>query len=141
MGYSLAFTQAVYVTLFIADKIHQGIYEFVPARTISENLDMARPSVVKILQGLSRAGLVETQEGAKGGVKLSRKPEQVSLLDVFVAIEGNKNLFRIDYGITSEHPKPAVINREVQVVLKGADQLLHEYLSGITFLDIIKKIS
>jgi Rrf2 family protein len=42
----------------------------------------------KIVHLLSRAGIVRTSRGARGGVRLARSPEAVTLRDVIDAIEG-----------------------------------------------------
>lgn len=44
----------------------------------------------QILTGLRRKGIVQSQRGAKGGYVLAPKPWQVSLLDVIVAVEGDR---------------------------------------------------
>ena len=41
----------------------------------------------KVLQGLSRGGIVHTQRGLGGGVTLTRTPEQITLLEVVSAVE------------------------------------------------------
>ncbi|MDI6801779.1 MAG: Rrf2 family transcriptional regulator [Thermodesulfovibrionales bacterium] len=42
----------------------------------------------KILQKLTKSGIVKSYRGVKGGFKLARKPEEISLLDVVEAIDG-----------------------------------------------------
>lgn len=32
MSYSLAFSQAIFTVIFVADKVRQGIYDFVPTQ-------------------------------------------------------------------------------------------------------------
>ena len=44
--------------------------------------------LAKIFQTLSKAGLVESQRGAAGGVSLGRAPDQISLKDIVEAVEG-----------------------------------------------------
>lgn len=44
--------------------------------------------LAKIISQLSIAGLIHTSRGARGGVTLSRSPEQISILDVVEAIDG-----------------------------------------------------
>jgi Rrf2 family protein len=41
----------------------------------------------KVLQGLRRAGLVQSQRGIGGGVTLARPPETISILDVVSAVD------------------------------------------------------
>lgn len=47
----------------------------------------------KIFTKLHRAGLVSGTEGTAGGFVLARAPEKISVLDVIVAIDGQKPLF------------------------------------------------
>ena len=70
-----------------------------PTKELSESLNIARPSAVKILQSLNRTGIIETREGAKGGVRLAVSPEEITILDIFNAIEHNRPLFRLDLRI------------------------------------------
>lgn len=62
-------------------------------RKISTN-EMARvlgaseAHLAKVMQRLGRAGLVKSQRGPGGGFVLAKRPDEVSLLDVYVAAEG-----------------------------------------------------
>lgn len=44
--------------------------------------------LAKIISQLSIAGLIHTSRGARGGVSLARRTEEISLLDVVEAIDG-----------------------------------------------------
>jgi Rrf2 family protein len=44
--------------------------------------------LAKIISQLSIAGLIHTSRGARGGVSLSRSPEEISILEVVEAIDG-----------------------------------------------------
>lgn len=47
-------------------------------------------------QALNRAGITETREGSKGGIRLSKKAEEITLFDIFHAIEQDRPLFRME---------------------------------------------
>jgi len=49
---------------------------------------MPEPFVGKILQNLTKSGLIESQRGMNGGFALASSPEKVSILDVVEAVEG-----------------------------------------------------
>ncbi|TDW67563.1 BadM/Rrf2 family transcriptional regulator [Novosphingobium sp. PhB55] len=49
--------------------------------------------LLKVLAKLEKAGIVRAFEGARGGFRLGRPPEEITLLDVVDAIEGRKPLF------------------------------------------------
>jgi Rrf2 family protein len=48
----------------------------------------------KQLQALSRAGVLASTSGPRGGFRLARRPEDITLLDVVTAIEGSEEAFR-----------------------------------------------
>ena len=48
----------------------------------------------KQLQALVRAGILRSVSGPRGGFRLARAPEEITLLDVVTAIEGAEEAFR-----------------------------------------------
>ncbi|GAB2938144.1 Rrf2 family transcriptional regulator [Micromonospora polyrhachis] len=50
----------------------------------------------KQLQALARAGILSSTSGPRGGFRLARSPEAITLLDVVTAIEGPEEAFRCD---------------------------------------------
>ena len=55
---------------------------------IAEEKHIPPSFLAKIVSQLSVAGLLQTSRGARGGVSLSRLPEEISLLEVVEAIDG-----------------------------------------------------
>ena len=55
---------------------------------MSKASDLSRPTVTKILKSLSQAGLLKSSRGRSGGYELSKKPSEISLLDIAKAIDG-----------------------------------------------------
>ena len=62
---------------------------FYSTREIAERLSVSGAHLAKVLQRLARVGLVKSARGPRGGFKLGKNIEDVSLLDVFEAIEGH----------------------------------------------------
>jgi len=58
------------------------------ADEISRAMSIPKSFLAKILQKLAKAGVVTSFRGVKGGFRLARKPNQISLLDIIEAIEG-----------------------------------------------------
>lgn len=58
------------------------------ARSLSADLDLPGPFLAKILQALGQAGILDSLRGPSGGFRLNRPPEQISLREVVVAMEG-----------------------------------------------------
>ena len=63
--------------------------QFISARTISERQEIPETFLHKTLQLLSRAGLVVTQRGVQGGVRLAVAADKITILDILNAIEGH----------------------------------------------------
>ena len=63
--------------------------QFVSIKEISDKLDISFHFLTKILQILTQNGLVESFKGPKGGVRLARGPENISILDIIMLIDGD----------------------------------------------------
>ena len=49
------------------------------ARELAERADLPLPMVSKVLKALTRAGVLESQRGTKGGYSLARDPEELTV--------------------------------------------------------------
>lgn len=62
--------------------------EFVTIREMSDELQISFHFLTKVLQQLTRAGILESYKGPNGGVRLNRAASTICFLDVVVAIDG-----------------------------------------------------
>ncbi len=65
-----------------------------PAHRLAEYHGVPAPYLAKSLQALMRAGLVDATTGRKGGYRLARPASDISLLDLYDAVEGRASIFR-----------------------------------------------
>src|SRR5882672_4240852 len=61
---------------------HGGRATTVSASDIAERLGLARRGMEPLLQSLSRAGLLESIRGPRGGYRLARPPRDIRVADV-----------------------------------------------------------
>ena len=76
---------AVRCVIFMAG---QPVHSVIPRKDISRIMEIPGPFLGKIAQQLARAGLMEILQGARGGLRLLRTPESISLLEVIEAVMG-----------------------------------------------------
>ena len=66
----------------------------VSSRDLAEFQGVSLSLVVKIFTGLQKAGIVESDEGIRGGFRLAKSPGDLSVFDVVRAVDGDKPLFQ-----------------------------------------------
>jgi Rrf2 family protein len=64
------------------------------ALRIAEFHGVPGPYLAKHLQALSRAGILESLAGARGGYRLARPADEIRVLDVVEALDGDSASFR-----------------------------------------------
>ena len=58
------------------------------AMELAEGSGLPTPTVSKILAALAREGVLVSQRGVKGGYRLARAPEAISVADIIAALDG-----------------------------------------------------
>ena len=81
---SEAASLALHSMVLIAEKSPK----LISARAMAERLNVSEAHLSKVLQRLGRDGLVRSIRGPGGGFTLLKKPEEVTLLDIYESIEG-----------------------------------------------------
>ena len=61
--------------------------EFAGAVSLAKEIDAPSNYLGKLLQSMAREGLVQSRKGARGGFRLARDPEKISLRDVLEPID------------------------------------------------------
>lgn len=74
--------------------IHAGVFlagepgRFWAARRLAGKLGCSIHHLMKVIRQLVRAGLLEARQGPAGGVCLARRPDAISVLDIYIAAGG-----------------------------------------------------
>lgn len=99
------------------------------------------PVVIRrVLAMLSKAGLVATQEGAKGGTRLAKPANEITLLAVYRAVEEG-DLF-------ASHPQPpnpncpvgCNIQAALEPTLDAAEEAMAASLARTTVADVVRRV-
>src|SRR3989338_4423940 len=86
--------QGDYAVRVVVDLASRPAGAVVPRSSIQERQAVPAAYLAKIVQALARAGLVRTHPGARGGVALARRADDITLKDVIEAVEGPIHLNR-----------------------------------------------
>ena len=62
--------------------------EATSVRKVAEKLELSVKYLEQIMSALKAAGLVTAVRGVNGGYTLARRPEDITLLDIFGVLEG-----------------------------------------------------
>ncbi len=63
--------------------------ERIRAKDLADGIDASEAHMAKVFQKLVRAGLVSSVRGPSGGFKLAFSPNEISLMAIYRAIEGD----------------------------------------------------
>jgi len=58
------------------------------SQELAAGTHLAAPTVAKLLKLLCKAGLVDSSRGSRGGYRLARSPEKITVADIVSALEG-----------------------------------------------------
>ncbi|MCD6249444.1 MAG: Rrf2 family transcriptional regulator [candidate division Zixibacteria bacterium] len=127
------------VLLYAVHALYHIGYEItdrpVMAREISKRYSFSYDATLRVLQSLSRNGILVSHRGATGGFTLSRKVESVNLLDVVEALEGRHQSvdpLPIEMGDTR-------LKRSTGLVVKGANRCFTKQLRTISIVSLFNQ--
>ncbi|MEH3110517.1 MAG: Rrf2 family transcriptional regulator [Agrobacterium cavarae] len=83
--------QAIHSVAMLASLSPDGVLS---AAALAEFHGVSTSYLLKHLQSLSGAGILSTVPGPKGGYRLAKEPEGITLLDIVLAVEGPAPAFR-----------------------------------------------
>ncbi|QNE19152.1 Rrf2 family transcriptional regulator [Kribbella qitaiheensis] len=118
--------------------------ETVTAKRLAAFYNLPTAYLNKQLQALNRAGILSSTSGPKGGFQLARRPDQISLLDIVVAIDGAEDAFRCA-GILKDGPSgdPKADYRKTCLIsqaMRTAELNYRRELAGQTIADIVHQV-
>jgi Rrf2 family transcriptional regulator, iron-sulfur cluster assembly transcription factor len=116
-----------------------GKKEPIDVENLSASLSISRSFLAKILQKLTKAGILKSFKGVKGGFILDKKIEEISILDIIRAVEDNPATV---FECTSDAggcPSDRVTSCSIWPTLNKLQLKIDNFLSEITLQDILVK--
>jgi len=107
--------------------------EWVAVAAIAESTGLPAPYLGKILKDLVAEDVLRSVRGPGGGYRLARDPDEISLLDVKLAIDGKRDLERCAVGLdpcSDETPCP------LHADFKDLRERIRAYLASTTLAQL-----
>ncbi len=113
-----------------------------PAQAFAERFEQSPSYLVKYMKTLVKAGVLESVSGPQGGYRLGRPADQITLLDIVLAVDGAAPAFRCAEirrcGKTplddSAFPKPCGIN----IAMLKAEEAYRAALAETRLSDLLQ---
>jgi Rrf2 family protein len=100
---------------------------------------MTHPVVVRrLMASLQEAGVVETQKGPGGGVRLARLPRQITLADVYRAVQTSEPLHLPHTPPNKNCPIGEAMQSILEEVFARAESALTGELARTTLSDVLE---
>ena len=127
---------AVHVLAYLAWRRDEPVTSERMAGSVNTNAVVVR----RIMGSLRNAGLVSVQPGVGGGAQLAREPQDITLLEVYRAVEEKEELFAVH----ADPCRSCDIGSNIRAVLQGvfcqAHQAMQGVLAQVTIADVFREV-
>ncbi|AYG58042.1 RrF2 family transcriptional regulator [Rhizobium jaguaris] len=134
--------QAIHSVAMLAGLSEGGVLS---AAAIAEFHGVSVSYLLKHLQALSGAGILDTVPGPKGGYRLARLPKDITLLDIVLGVEGPAPAFRCAE-IRQRGPNPLpgkyfVKPCGISAAMLAAERVYRAELAKTTIADVLADLA
>lgn len=142
--YSAGVEYGIHCLLFLVDEL--GDSREASVRDLAELQGVPHEYLAKVFTKLAKAKLVVATEGVRGGFKLARPSDEITILDIVTAIDGQKNIFdcrdvRERCALFDGSPPDWAVAGTcgVHAVMLTAQKRMEEALAQQTILDLARR--
>jgi len=111
---------------------------FQTSNEIAESTRTHPVMVRRLMASLQEAGVVETQKGPGGGVRLARLPRQITLADVYRAVQTSEPLHLPHTPPNKNCPIGEAMQSILEEVFERAESALTRELARTTLNDVLE---
>ena len=133
--------QAIHCVAMLATLPEDGLLS---AAALAEFHGVSPSYLLKHLQALSGAGILTTVSGPKGGYRLGRQPEDISLLAIVLAVEGPEPAFRCkEIRQNGPNPLPQKYFKapcQINSAMLRAEKAYRDILRSVSVADLLAEV-
>jgi len=126
-------TKVRYAVRTVAELARRGSSSPVPVKSLAKSQGISSKYGKQLMNRLKRAGIVKGFPGVHGGYALNRKPQQISLLDIYQALDVSFDLAPCVSSRPRCRRQSRCVARPVWTELK---EMLEKELKSITISDL-----
>ena len=132
----LVSTRGRYAIRVMIDLAEHMNGKYIPMKEIADRQDVSLKYMTKIMQALTKSGMLDGQHGKGGGYKLNRDPEEYSVGDILRLTEGT--LAPVACIDETDCKCDRSFECRTRPMWNELDKLISEYLDGITIADLME---
>lgn len=125
---------AIRVMIDLAEHRHG---KFIPMKEIADRQEVSLKYMTKIMQALTKSGLLDGQHGKGGGYKLNREPADYRVGDILRLTEGT--LTPVACLDVTDCRCDRAAECRTRPMWNELDRIINEYLDGITIADLMEE--
>jgi Rrf2 family protein len=133
MAVNTQFSIAVHIMAGLA----HGCGEEITSARLAASVNTSPSFLRRILSRLSKAGLVETTTGKRGACRLAKKPAQITLLDIYEAVDAPKVFAIHHYATYKACPVSCNIKTALEKARDKTQTATERALAKISIADIM----
>ena len=130
----LVSTRGRYAIRVMIDLAEHMNGKYIPMKEIADRQDVSLKYMTKIMQALTKSGMLDGQHGKGGGYKLNRDPEEYRVGDILRLTEGT--LAPVACIDETDCKCDRSFECRTRPMWNELDKLISEYLDGITIADL-----
>ena len=132
----LVSTRGRYAIRVMIDLAEHMNGKYIPMKEIDDRQDVSLKYMTKIMQALTKSGMLDGQHGKGGGYKLNRDPEEYRVGDILRLTEGT--LAPVACIDETDCKCDRSFECRTRPMWNELDKLISEYLDGITIADLME---
>lgn len=136
MKISTRFSDSIHILAFIT--IYKGKIPLT-SNNIAGSIETSPVVVRRLMSKLRKAKLIQTVHGS-ADPKLARDPQEISLYDVYLAVEGDQPLFTVDHKTNPDCIVGGNIQSTLTQYYQLAEQAAAAKLAAISLRDVLDTI-
>ena len=134
MKYSTKLSDTLHILAFLS----LGAEERLTSARIAESVKTNPAYIRQLMSALKNAGIITNTQG-QAKPSLTRPPENITMLDVYRAVEGDKPLLHMDVDTNPECGVGIHIQLSIADFYREVQQAAEEKMASITLYDILER--